>query len=296
MPFGMMNSAATFNRLVRKILMGHEEYSDAFIDDIIIFSKDWNSHVGHVKAVLTSIQNAGLTANSKKCEFAARELEFLGHLVGNGQVKPTSDKVQAILNIPVPTKKKEVRSFLGSINFYRKFIENFSEKSASLSDLTRKSSPNKIVWTDEHDRSFRQLKSDLVSAPVLWNPDFALTFTLQTDASDRGLGALLLQEKNGEYHPLVYLSKKLLPREQNFATVEKECYAIVWAVQRLQKYLYGREFIIETDHRALQWLKTMKSQNPRLLRWSLILQEYRFTVKHIPGANNKMADLLSRST
>lgn len=296
MPFGMMNSAATFNRLVRKILMGHEEYSDAFIDDIIIFSKDWNSHVGHVKAVLTSIQNAGLTANPKKCEFAARELEFLGHLVGNGQVKPTSDKVQAILNIPVPTKKKEVRSFLGSINFYRKFIENFSEKSASLSDLTRKSSPNKIVWTDEHDRSFRQLKSDLVSAPVLWNPDFALTFTLQTDASDRGLGALLLQEKNGEYHPLVYLSKKLLPREQNFATVEKECYAIVWAVQRLQKYLYGREFIIETDHRALQWLKTMKSQNPRLLRWSLVLQEYRFTVKHIPGANNKMADLLSRST
>ncbi|XP_065928583.1 uncharacterized protein [Magallana gigas] len=163
MPFGMMNSAATFNRLRRKILMGHEEYSDAFIDDIIIFSKDWNSHVGHVKAVLTSIQNAGLTANPKKCEFAARELEFLAHLVGNGQVKPTSDKVQAILNIPVPTKKKE--------------------------------------------------------------------------------------EKSGEYHPLVYLSKKLLPREQNFATVEKECYAIVWAVQRLQKYLYGRKFIIETDHR-----------------------------------------------
>lgn len=92
MPFGMMNSAATFNRLVRKILMGHEEYSDALIDDIIIFSKDWNSHVGHVKAVLTSIQNAGLTANPKKCEFAARALEFLGHLVGNGQVKPTSDK------------------------------------------------------------------------------------------------------------------------------------------------------------------------------------------------------------
>lgn len=152
------------------------------------------------------------------------------------------------------------------------------------------------MWKDEHDISFRQLKSDLVSAPVLWNPDFTLTFILQTDASDRGLGALLLQEKSGEYHPLVYLSKKLLPREQNFATVEKECYAIVWAVQRLQKYLYGREFIIETDHRALQWLKTMKSQNPRLLRWSLVLQEYRFTVKHIPGANNKMADLLSRST
>lgn len=119
---------------------------------------------------------------------------------------------------------------------------------------------------------------------------------MQTDASDRGLGALLLQKKSGEYHPLVYLGKKLLPRKQNFATVEKECYAIVSAVQRLQKYLYGRECIIETDHRGLQWLKTIKSHNPRFLRWSLVLQEYKFTVRHIPGANNKMADLLSRST
>jgi hypothetical protein len=129
-----------------------------------------------------------------------------------------------------------------------------------------------------------------------WNPDFSLTFVLQTDASDRGLGAVLLQEKDGEYHPVVYLGIKLLPREQNFATVEKECYAIVWSVQRLQKYLYGREFIIETDHRALQWLKTMRSQNPRLLRWSLVLQEYTYVVQHIQGKNSKMADFLSRST
>jgi hypothetical protein len=107
-----------------------------------------------------------------------------------------------------------VISFLGSINFYRKFSPNFSEKSTVLSDLTRKSNPNKIAWTEEHDITFCQLKEDLVSAPVLWNPDFSLTFVLQTDASDRGLRAVLLQEKDGEYHPVVYLSKKLFPEKR----------------------------------------------------------------------------------
>lgn len=112
---------------------------------------------------------------------------------------------------------------------------------------------------------------------------------MQTDASDRGFGVVLLQEKEAERHPIVFLSKKSLRREQNFDTVEKECYAIVWAIKRLSKYLYGREFVIESDHRALQWLKTMRSENP-----SLVLQEYKFIVRHIAGKENKMADYLSR--
>lgn len=234
-----------------------------------------------------------MTVNPKKCEFGACQMEFLGHLVGNSQVQPTAEKIQAILNSPIPAKKKEVRSFLGSINFYRKLIPNLSTKSAPLSDLT-KNQPNHVKWTVEHDQSFRQLKQDLVSAPVLWNPDFNAEFILQTDASYRGLGVVLLQEKEAERHPIVYLSKKLLPREQHFATVQKECYAIVWAIKRLSKYLYGREFVIESDHRALQWLKTMRSENPRLLRLSLVLQEYKFIVRHIAGKENKMADYLSR--
>lgn len=155
--------------------------------------------------------------------------------------------------------------------------------------MTRKNQPNHVKWTVEHDQAFRQLKQDLVSAPVLWNPDFNAEFILQTDASDRGLGVVLLQEKEAERHPIVYLSKKL-----SFATVEKECYAIVWAIKRLSKYMYGRGFVIESDHRALQWLKTMRSENPRLLRWSLVLQEYKFIVRHIAGKENKMADYLSR--
>lgn len=155
MLFGMMNLVVIFNRLVRKILMGYEEYLDVFIDDIIIFSKDWNSYVGYVKVVFIFIQNVGFIVNLKKCEFVVRELEFLGYLVGNGQVKLILDKVQVILNIFVFMKKKEVRLFLGFINFYRKFIENFFEKLVSLLDFIRKLSLNKIVWIDEYDRLFR---------------------------------------------------------------------------------------------------------------------------------------------
>lgn len=155
MLFGMMNLVVIFNRLVRKILMGYEEYLDVFIDDIIIFSKDWNSYVGYVKVVFIFIQNVGFIVNLKKCEFVVRELEFLGYLVGNGQVKLILDKVQVILNIFVFMKKKEVRLFLGFINFYRKFIENFLEKLVSLLDFIRKLSLNKIVWIDEYDRLFR---------------------------------------------------------------------------------------------------------------------------------------------
>ena len=296
MPFGMMNSAATFNRVARKVLADHHAFSDSFIDDIIIFSETWENHLEHIKVVLGALHCAGLTVNPRKCEFGSKQIEFLGHLIGNSQVLPTPEKVQAILNIPVPEKKKEVRSFLGSINFYRKFIPNFSSKSAPLSDLTKKNQPNKVKWTADHDRAFRQLKQDLVSSPVLWNPDFSAEFVLQTDASERGIGAVLLMNKDSERHPIVYLSKKLLPREQNFATVGKECCAIVWAIQRLCKYLYGKEFVIESDHRALQWLKTMKSGNPRLLRWSLVLQEYKYSVRYIPGKDNKMADFLSRQS
>lgn len=155
MLFGMMNLVVIFNRLVRKILMGYEEYLDVFIDDIIIFSKDWNSYVGYVKVVFIFIQNVGFIVNLKKCEFVVRELEFLGYLVGNGQVKLILDKVQVILNIFVFMKKKEVRLFLGFINFYRKFIENFFEKLVSLLDFIRKFSLNKVVWIDEYDRLFR---------------------------------------------------------------------------------------------------------------------------------------------
>ncbi|OOZ48264.1 hypothetical protein BOW40_12595 [Solemya velum gill symbiont] len=207
-------------------------------------------------------------------------MEFLAHIVGGGRIEPTQDKIQGIRDFPIPTSKKQVRSFLGMIGFYRKFIPNFAETAASLFDLTSKRS-GKIVWGQDQSEAFEKLKKCISSSPVLRNADLSKSFVLQTDASDRGVSGVLLQEFSDGRHPIMFVSKKLLPREQNYSVIEKECYA-------------SKSFVIETDHCPLKWLNTMKTQNQRLLRWSLVLQEFQFLVKHISGKENVQADALSR--
>ena len=159
-----------------------------------------------------------------------------------------------------------------------------------LTDLTRKSSPNKVVWTEECDRAFQDLKDSLCHSPVLQSPDFDLPFTVQTDASGVGLGAVLLQGEGEDRRPVHYISRKLFPRETRYSTVEKECLAIKWSVDTLKYYLMGKEFVLETDHRALQWLHRMKDSNARITRWYLSLQPYRVTVKYKDGKDNVTAD------
>ena len=295
MPFGMINSGASFVRLMKKILEGKDEFSDSFIDDIIIFSDTWSGHLHHVKSILSELRHARLTAKPSKCFFAFRQLEFLAHIVGNGEVKPTEDKVKAIQDMPVPTTKRKVRSLIGFLNFYRRFIPHFSEIASPLTDLTAKSAPNKVIWTDQHQQAFDTLKKVIITYPVLRNPDFDKMFILQTDSSDRGIGAVLLQEFKGTKLPILFISKKLLFRERQYSTIEKECLAIVRAVSQLREYLEGKQFIIESDHFPLQWLNKMRGQNQRLLRWSLLLQEFTFKLQHIRGKDNKIADVLSRA-
>ena len=177
---------------------------------------------------------------------------------------------------------------------YRKFIPGYTTISSVLSDLTRKSAPNRVVWTPQCERAFVELKKLLCSAPVLKAPDFSKPFILQTDASDRGIGTVLSQiDENGDDHPIAYFSKNLLPREQRYSTVEKECLAIKLATHAFRVYLLGRKLIIQTDHRALEWLDRLKENNARLTRWSLSLQPYHFIVKYRAGSRNGNADALS---
>ena len=266
MPFGMINSGASFVRLMKRVLEGKEDFSDSFIDDIIIFSYEWNNHIKHLECILDALKQAHLTAKPSKCFFAFRHLEFLAHIVGSGEVKPTDDKIKAIREIPVPTTKRKVRSVIGFLNFYRRFIPHFAEIASPLTDLTAKAAPNKVVWTDEHQQAFDRLKMAITSYPVLRNPDFGKTFTIQTDSSDRGIGGVLLQEIDGKKLPIMFISKKLLARERHYSTVEKECLAIVRCVSQLREYLEGKEFIVESDHYPLQWLNKVRGQNQRLLR------------------------------
>lgn len=294
MPFGMVNAPATFVRLVSKVLTGLEDFTEAFIDDIGIYSNTWEEHLEHLGTVFEALRKANLAARPAKCEFGFNELCFLGHTIGSGKIKPMMSKVEAIQNFPIPTTKKKVKSFLGMIGFYRKFIPNFATVALPLTDLTRKRTPNKIKWTDDLDHSFKELKGKLLSEPVLRSPDFSRSFILRTDASAHGAGAVLEQEFEDGKHPICFLSKKFSPAERNYAVVEKECLAIVWAVQSLRVYLEGKPFEIETDHAPLQWLQRSKLSNQRLLRWSLLLQEFVFSIRYIRGTQNSVADSLSR--
>ena len=179
---------------------------------------------------------------------------YLGHVVGGGEVRPELSKLQAVEEFPIP-KTKDVRAFLGLAGYYRRFILNFASIAVPLTDLTKKTSPTSVKWSTSCENSFNQLKKLLCTTPVLNSPDFHREFVLQTDASDRGIGAILSQyDEQGQEHPIAYFSKKLLPREERYSTIEKECLALKLGIQAFRVYLLGRRFKIQTDHRALVWL------------------------------------------
>ena len=295
MPFGLNGAPASFQRLMDRVVDGLQDFAAAYLDDLIIYSTTWEDHLGHFRAILQKLREAGLTAKPVKCQFGMEHCVYLGHIVGGGIVRPEASKVETVKQFAVPETKKQVRAFLGLTGYYRKFIPNYATVAASLTDLTRRSAPNNVGWDDDCDRAFKKLKELLCTSPVLRNPDFTQPFVLQTDASDRGVGAVLSQKDgDGEEHPVGYFSKKLLPREERYSTVEKECLAIKLAIQAFRVYLLGRKFTIQTDHRSLEWLHRLKENNARLTRWSLALQPYNFVVEHRAGIKNGNADALSR--
>ncbi|XP_061184347.1 uncharacterized protein LOC133192347 [Saccostrea echinata] len=254
----------------------------------------FREHINVIQNLLQRLRAANVTAKPSKCFIGYRSLECLGHIAGNEELRPLPDKVSAIHNFSQPLTKKQVRSFLGLVGFYRKFIPNFSAVASPLTDLTKKGQPNKVTWGPPQENAFITLKTALTVTPVLKLPVLNETFVLQTDASDRGVGAVLIQYENGMKKPVAYASKKLSKCQVNYSTIEKECYAIIWAVQKFRRYLYGKEFLLETDHQPLVYLTKAKVSNARVMRWALLLQPYRFRIISIKGSENVGADCLSR--
>ena len=294
LPFGLSTAPATFARLMRIVLKDLENVV-SFFDDICIYSETWDEHLTAIRAVFNRLNDAGLTVRPAKLELGFEKINFLGHVVGNGLLTPEKVKVNKILNLAIPTTKKEVRSLVGLISYYAKFIPEFSEANAILTDLLAKGKPEKVVWSDECDRALRLVQKHLNSEPFLILPNVNEQFILRTDASARGIGAALMQIRAGVMRPVKYISRKLQPRETRYSTVERECLAIVWATGKLALYLSNASFVLQTDQRALQYLNSCRYNNARLTRWSLLLQEYKFTIKHIPGRENLLADFLSRN-
>lgn len=221
MPFGLCNAPAEFQRLMDRVLEDIQS-AEAYIDNVVVTSQSWEEHLDHLQAVFTRLKEAGLTVKRTKCVFAGPEVRFLGHTIGAGKVMPQDTKVKAIREFRQPVTKADLRAFLRLVGYYRRFIPRFAQRSARLIDATSKHCPDRVEWTEEMVEEFKQLKEALGDSTELNIFDPNRTTILHTDASDRGLGAVLLQEDaEGQERPVVFYSKKLLPRQRNYSVSEK---------------------------------------------------------------------------
>ena len=208
---------------------------------------------------------AGLTIGPTKCLFGVNSVDFLGHRLEQGMIGLDQDNVEKIKDASRPSTKKQVQSFMGLAGYYRDFILNFAAIAAPLSDLTQKGQPNKVEWSEAQEKAYQTIKSYLTSEPILRLPNPAKTYFLRTDASNNGIGAVLMQRHEEKLFPVCYASKKLLSAERNYSTIEKECLAIVWGIKRFYLYLYGVPFVLQTDHEPLKNMDSAKYTNARLM-------------------------------
>ena len=293
-PFGIKFASGLCNRVMNEILEDCKTFVTTFVDDLMVHSNSFEEHVKHIGIILSKLNDAGITLNKKKCKFGHSKVKFLGVIVGEGEVSPDPEKVEAIKNFRKPATKKEMRSFLGLLSFYRKFVPNLSKYIAPLTDLLRKKCLDKIVWDEKLSKCFYDA-TNLISEDIsLVIPRVNCPFIIETDASDFGIGAVLLQKSEDTLRPIAFISRKLNPAERNYAVIEKECLAIKWSIDYFHQYLYGGKFLVRTDHAPLTWLSQNKDKNSRLMRWALSLQVYDFSIEYVKGSENFIADFFSR--
>ena len=297
MPFGMKNAPAVFQREMQRVLrdrLGRGVL--VFIDDILIHSKTAEEHEVLVRWVLSRLVEEGYYAHPDKCEFFQKEVSFLGHVISGKGVSVQAHKVRAVREWPVLTCKREVRQFLGLVNYYRKFIAGFSEIASPLTDLTH----DGHAWScgEKEQTAFDTLKQRLSTADVLAHPDPARQWIIHTDASEFAIaGVLSQQQADGAVRPVAYFSRKLSGAETRYDSIhEKELLALVKAVEHWRCYLEGSVFpvLLYTDHRGLSWLNTQRELTGRQTRWVERLAELEYKVIHIAGTDNVVADALSR--
>ncbi|XP_069176776.1 uncharacterized protein [Procambarus clarkii] len=294
MPFGMKNAASTFQRLMGTVLRDVEN-TLVYIDDVLIYDVDWQDHLCHIEDFFKAMLQSGLVVNLHKSEFARTSVIFLGHKVGGGWIAPKASKIESIIQYPTPATRKDILRFLGMAGFYRKFVPNFSSIAAPLTDLLKKGV--KLIWNENCQKAFENLKAILISSPILRSPSFEDRFILTVDASDYGLGSVLSQtDEKGVEHPVANHSKKFTPSQLNYSVIEKETLALINSVQHFEVYLTsnGHPILVRTIHNPLKFLAQFRQKNLRLTRWSLHLQQYPLQIEHIKGVENVVADALSR--
>lgn len=293
MPFGLRNAPATFQRLMNMVVKGLEGCS-VYLDDVVIYSDDWETHLKRIEKLFAALANAKLTVNLSKCEFAKATVTYLGRVVGQGRVCPVRVKVEAVDKYAPPLTKKSPMRFLGLVGYYRSFCRNFSSVVAPLTNLLK--SAVKYVWTPECQTAFESVKSLICNSPVLLAPRWDRGFRLEVDASHVGAGAVLMQPDDlGVDRPVCFFSRKFNKHQLNYSVIEKETLALVLALQHFHVYVSSGSVMVFTDHNPLTFLSSLQNPNRRLVRWALFLQSYSLDIRHIRGQDNVVADALSRA-
>ena len=293
MPFGLSNAPLTFVRLMQSVL-GNMKNVYCYLDDIILFSKSIEDHFALLEQVLVKLKEAGLKISLRKCRFFMHELDFLGHKVSPSGIKMQENKIRAILDYPVPNNVKAVRKFLGIIGYYRAFVRNYATIAHPLTSLLKANV--EFHWGVKQEKAFQDLKDRLIRRPILSYPNFEKDFFVACDASDVGLGAVLLQREQNKLMPLSFASRVLTPAERNYSVTERELLAVVWAMRKFRHTILGFPVHVITDHLPVVDLfkKQTFVQNSKFNRWFLSVLEYNPQFKYLPGRYNTIADSLSR--
>ncbi len=296
LPFGLKTSPAIFQRILRNIIRKHElnDFCVNYIDDVLIFSRSFKEHLAHIDKLFTAIKVEGFRLKLLKCNFARSNVKYLGHIIGNNLTRPVTDNIKSIRDFPVPQNKKNIRQFLGKVNFYKKYIPRAAQILEPLHNLLRKYV--NFDWSSWCQKSFDKVKSLLCSSPCLaiFNP--LKETILQTDASTEGIGAVLKQrQSNGDFKPIGFFSKKLNAHQKNKKAVYLECLAIKEALMFWQHWLLGKDFVVLTDHKPLVGLKINSKFDRDLTNLMFYLSQFNFIIKYVPGSSNQEADCLSRN-
>jgi len=295
MPFGLRNAPGTFVRLMRTILYPIRDFSDSYMDDAWVISDDFEAHLCHLRAFLSVVKESGLTLTLSKCKFAQTQVPFVGYIVGSGSYSPDPRKTETIAHLKAPQTKTELRHVLGVMSFYRSHVQDYARIAKPLTDLTTSKSPTRVQFGTTEMQAFEDLKRKICEAPVLASPRFGEPFTLYTDASQTAVGSCLAQsDEHGVEHPVAYGSQKLTPAQSSWSTIEREAYAVIWALGKYRCIIFGAPVTVFSDHNPLRFLTENSTKSAKLTRWALALQEYNITLKYTKGTANTLADGLSR--
>ena len=251
-----------------------------YIDDLLVHGRTKEEHDARLNKVFQRARDKNLKFKWDKCRFGIKEIKYVGHILSSEGVKPDNEKIEAIVHMPTPNCKGDIERFLGMITYIAKFVPNLSEMSAPLRELLKKDTL--WFWSKQHDKAFEQLKDLVTKAPMLKFYDVKKPVKVSVDASQKGLGAVVLQDEG----PVAYASRALTPTEQNYAQIEKEMLAIVYGLERFHQYVYGRNIVeVETDHKPLEAIvrKPLVNAPPRLQRMLMRLQRYNTNISYKPG-------------